>query len=152
MLIDGRRWRRTDPTIPERLRAELTTELMSARRAVKESSAASADAEADARARVHDAKVALGERGTPWWERTSSGDEHRAAATIRALLRHRTNDSSICPSDVARVIGGSNWRTAMPVVRAVAQAMEGDGVIVVTQKGERAQRPWRGPLRLRRAD
>ena len=39
-----------------------------------------------------------------------------------------------------------------PLVRAVAQAMEGDGVIVVTQKGERAQRPWRGPLRLRRAD
>ena len=34
---------------------------MAARRGVKEGAP-------DARARVHDAKVALGERGEPWWE------------------------------------------------------------------------------------
>ena len=45
------------------------TELMSARRAVKEAKRAE-DAQAlkSARARVNDAKVALGERGPVWWD------------------------------------------------------------------------------------
>ena len=55
LVVDGRRWRATDPGIPETLRAELVAELMAARRI-------------QARARVQDAKVALGERGEPWWE------------------------------------------------------------------------------------
>lgn len=37
VIIDGRRWRATDPSIPERFRQELVDELMSARRAVKAS-------------------------------------------------------------------------------------------------------------------
>ena len=50
---------------------------MSARRAVG-SAKRSGDEEAEraARARVHAAKVALGERGTPWWEQED--DERRA--------------------------------------------------------------------------
>ena len=32
-----------------------------------------ASLESDARRRVHQAKVALGERGTPWWERPVPG-------------------------------------------------------------------------------
>ena len=37
----------------------------------------------------------------------------------RALLRKR-DGSSICPSDVARVVGGEEWRDQMDRVRAVA--------------------------------
>ena len=70
VIIDGRRWRATDPSIPEDRRHELVNELMSARRAVGASKRkGDAKAEKKARSRVHAAKVALGERGKPWWER-----------------------------------------------------------------------------------
>lgn len=70
VIIDGRRWRATDPSIPEERRQELVHELMSARRAVGAAKRKDdAEAERAARARVHAAKVALGERGPKWWER-----------------------------------------------------------------------------------
>ncbi|WP_019517289.1 hypothetical protein [Sphingomonas sp. Mn802worker] len=50
---------------PER-RAELVAELMNARRIIGQ--AKDATAISAARARVHAAKVALGERGPIWWE------------------------------------------------------------------------------------
>jgi hypothetical protein len=69
IIVDGRRWRASDPGLPEERRQELVDELMSARRAVGVAKRADdATAERAARDRVHAAKVALGERGTPWWE------------------------------------------------------------------------------------
>ncbi|MFD5096804.1 hypothetical protein ACFWMR_39780 [Amycolatopsis thailandensis] len=69
VVIDGRRWRATDPEIPEEAAARLRSLLMRARRDVGAARRAQdSEAERDARARVHAAKVALGERGTPWWE------------------------------------------------------------------------------------
>ncbi len=69
IVVDGRRWRASDPGLPEARRQELVDELMAARRAVGAAKRSDdADAERAARARVHAAKVALGERGTPWWE------------------------------------------------------------------------------------
>jgi hypothetical protein len=69
IIVDGRRWRASDPRIPEERRQELVDELMSARRAVAAAKRADdAHAERAARDRVHAAKVALGERGQPWWE------------------------------------------------------------------------------------
>ena len=69
VIIDGRRWRATDPSIPEERRQELVNELMSARRAVGAAKRAGDEvAERAARDRVHAAKVALGERGPKWWE------------------------------------------------------------------------------------
>ena len=67
MIIQGRRWRATNPSLPEERRKELVRELMSARSAVgwakrRQDPAA----ERDARDRVHAAKVALGERGPTW--------------------------------------------------------------------------------------
>jgi hypothetical protein len=109
ITIDGRRWRATDPSIPPTLRAELVDELMDARRAV--GAAARADDEAAvrrARSRVHAAKVALGERGAPWWEEPSDAAlRTRVEATIASLARHRAPDRTICPSDAARAIGGA---------------------------------------------
>lgn len=76
VVIDGRRWRATDPAIPEPEAAVLRRWLMAARRDVGAAKRGQdADAEAAARARVHAAKTALGERGRPWWEQ--SDDERR---------------------------------------------------------------------------
>ena len=63
VVVDGRRWRASDPGIPEDLLDELVSELMAARQAV--ASAKSQDDKlglAEARRRVSDAKLALGER------------------------------------------------------------------------------------------
>lgn len=75
VVIDGRRWRATDPSLPEERRQELVDELMSARRAVGAAKRAQdPDAENAARARAHAAKVGLGERGPKWWERPAAPD------------------------------------------------------------------------------
>ena len=142
VIIDGRRWRATDPSIPDSFRQELVDELMAARRAVR-------GAESDARRRVQDAKTALGERGAPWWdERAGEAFDERIAATIRALTRRR-DGSSICPSDVARAIGGESWRALMPEVRRIASTLADGDEIVVTQKGETVDiRQARGPVRM----
>jgi hypothetical protein len=73
-VIDGRRWRATDPAIPETRRAELTRALMAWRREVRRTKGT--EEERAARAGVQAAKVALGERGTPWWEQS---DDERCA-------------------------------------------------------------------------
>jgi hypothetical protein len=81
-VIDGRRWRASDPAIPEARRAELTRALMAWRREVRRTKGT--DEESAARAGVQAAKVALGERGTPWWEQ--SDDERRARWTADVPL------------------------------------------------------------------
>jgi hypothetical protein len=97
---------------------------------------------------VHDAKVALGERGDPWWQPTEEGTRARLAATIRTLLRSRGR-GSICPSDAARVAGGERWRDLMVTARSVAFDLRDDGVVSVTQRGERVTgREVAGPIRL----
>jgi hypothetical protein len=145
IVVAGRRWRATDPGIPEALRTELVEELMAARRAVR------TDPE-HARPRVHDAKLALGERGEPWWDPpTEEGLRTRLAAAMRTLLRHRGPDRTICPSDAARIAGGEGWRARMDAARAVATALHDQGVVEVRQKGERVDpRAARGPLRIAR--
>lgn len=147
LVVDGRRWRATDPDIPEGLRAELVAELMSARRAVGQGDDVSA-----ARRRVQDAKVALGERGEPWWDAaTPDGRDRRLAATMRTLLRHREPTSTICPSDAARVVAGDRFRTAMDDARRVAGRLREEGVVRTTQRGAEVDpRTARGPLRIGR--
>ncbi len=137
LVINGRRWRASDPNIPESLQTELVGELMAARRAVR--GAGLDDNEVRrARDRVQDAKVALGERGEPWWEPLSDdGLRVRLAAAMRALLHHRKPESTICPSDAARVSGGQTWRDTMDFARSVAVELASAGVIEVHQHGSR---------------
>ena len=67
-VVRGRLWRCTDPSLEPDVRAELTSELMSARRAKQVAMKADdASAREAARARVDAAKHALGERGPVWW-------------------------------------------------------------------------------------
>lgn len=81
-VIDGRRWRATDPDIPEERRAELTRILMAWRRDVK--STRGTDREKRSRAGVQAAKVALGERGDPWWEQSDAERRRRWSADVPA--------------------------------------------------------------------
>jgi hypothetical protein len=80
-VIEGRRWRATDPSIPEDRRTELVATLMSWRREVRRTKGT--DEESAARAGVQAVKVALGERGTPpWWEQTSEQRRARWEADV----------------------------------------------------------------------
>lgn len=70
VIIDGRKWRATNPNLPEEERQKWVNELMSARRAVAAAlKAKDKDAENGARDRVQAAKEGLGERGPKWWEK-----------------------------------------------------------------------------------
>jgi hypothetical protein len=68
LVVKGRLWRRSNPALGTKQRALLVEALMHARRDVGLAlRARDAEAEREARTRVHRAKVALGERGPPWW-------------------------------------------------------------------------------------
>ena len=84
IVVSGRRWRATDPEIPDDVAAELRRALMAARRDVGRLLRAGEDP-APARARVQTAKVALGERGEPWWEQTPDQRRERWERGLREL-------------------------------------------------------------------
>lgn len=143
VVVSGRRWRATDPGIPDRLRTELVAELMAARRLVRSEGGS-------ARHRVRDAKLALGERGEPWWEEASpAGRADRMAASYRVLLRHRL-EGTVCPSEVTRIVGGERWRRFSRQSREVAWALAGAGAVRVLQKGQPVVAGTPGPIRVAR--
>ena len=95
-MVKGRLWRASNPALPADKRESLVRDLMDARRAVgaalrqKDSAA-----EKEARARVHAAKVALGERGPVWWD-DGEPDYNRymlANTPYAALMRAREEPS-----------------------------------------------------------
>ncbi|MGY1705494.1 biopolymer transporter Tol [Geodermatophilus sp. SYSU D00697] len=86
LVVDGRRWRRADPALPEDVRARLLHHLGVARAAVRTAGSAGDDAAvAAARARVRLAKTGLGERGTAWWEQDDAERRERWTAALTAL-------------------------------------------------------------------
>ena len=67
-VVRGRLWRCSNPHLPEARKAELTRELMTARRDKgRAMRAGDARVRELARRRVDEAKQALGERGAAWW-------------------------------------------------------------------------------------
>ncbi|SEB98623.1 hypothetical protein SAMN04489844_1454 [Nocardioides exalbidus] len=83
LVVDGRRWRRTDPLIPDDELARLKSHLGRGRSGVR---TATTDAETKAtRHRTQLAKVGLGERGTPWWEQTDSQRRERWESALAEL-------------------------------------------------------------------
>ena len=152
LIVNGRKWRATNPHVPASLRTELVAELMAARRAVKHAKG-DEGATASARERVGDAKTALGERGEPWWEpATDEGVRTHIRAAIHALLRARDRSSSICASEAARIVASPDWHRVMDTVHSVAAAMAAEGLIEATHKGQGAEHPAcaEGSLRYRR--
>ncbi|MEB0106574.1 hypothetical protein [Pseudomonas sp. MH9.3] len=68
-VVNGTLWRCSNPSLPDDVRQQLVNQLMAARRAVKAANASGDPHELKAaRATVHEAKVALGERGPVWWD------------------------------------------------------------------------------------
>lgn len=68
-VVRGRLWRLSDPELPDDRKAALVSELMSARRAVKEvKGREDRAAETAAHQAVDEAKRSLGERGPVWWK------------------------------------------------------------------------------------
>ncbi|MDY6946423.1 MAG: hypothetical protein SXG53_11940, partial [Pseudomonadota bacterium] len=77
LIVRGRLWRAANPNLAADVRATLVHDLMLARREVKMAMRASSQERlSKARAKVHAAKVALGERGPAWWN-DGSGDFNR---------------------------------------------------------------------------
>ena len=82
-VVRGRLWRCSNPGIAPDRRAELTRELMAARRtkgiAIRNGDDA---AKAAARTQIEAAKAALGERGSVWWtDGTPDYNRHMARNT-----------------------------------------------------------------------
>lgn len=69
LIVRGRLWRAANPHLAPEAKAHAIQALMGARRAVNAAlRAGDKEAEKEARAHVHAAKVALGERGPVWWK------------------------------------------------------------------------------------
>lgn len=67
-VVEGRLWRCANPALPEDVKERLVRRLMRARRAVLEGLRTNDPMLVrEARKRVGQIKVALGERGAPWW-------------------------------------------------------------------------------------
>ncbi len=149
IIVDGRRWRTSDPKIPDTFRQELVNELMAARRAVRD--AKSQLEIRRSRRRVNDAKFALGERGHAWWlPPKPAATTRRVEAAVRALLLSRQPGRSICPSDIARIVGGTTWRPLLPIVRDCAVKMSERGELEILRRGRVVKSsPTEGVLRYR---
>ena len=88
-----------------------------------------------------DAQIALGDGPL----------RRRLESSIRALTDYRGPDSSICPSDAARAVGGDDWRALMDDARDVARELAKSGRVEITQGGDvlDPDGTWRGPIRIR---
>ncbi|WP_371743515.1 biopolymer transporter Tol [Herbiconiux sp. SALV-R1] len=86
LVIDGRRWRRTDPELPAELIEALKSELGRGRAGVRAARRADDDTRLSAaRRRVDLAKRGLGERGPAWWDLSPIDRLSRAEAALAQL-------------------------------------------------------------------
>ena len=94
LIIDDVLLRASTRALDEATRAALVTELMNARRAVKEALRTGKGMPA-ARARMHNAKVQLGERGLVWWmDGAPDFNRRRIANTPYATTEKTTGSQS----------------------------------------------------------
>lgn len=90
IIVQGRRWRATDPLIPRDALADLKHHLGKSRSALGRKGMMSRTDEAQARKGVALAKLGLGERGKPeWWNDTASGRKARWEKALEELRRMR---------------------------------------------------------------
>lgn len=82
------------------------------------------------------------------------GTRERIVAVMDMTLAERGLDQTVCPSEIARWIAGSDdhgWRTWMSSVRHVAGELAAAGVVEITQDGTRVDiHAARGPVRVGR--
>ncbi|QHF25795.1 biopolymer transporter Tol [Rathayibacter sp. VKM Ac-2804] len=86
LVVNGRRWRRTDPSLPEDVVAALKSHLGRGRSGVRTAKKAGDEAAvAAARRRTGLAKHGLGERGPKWWDEPEPARLARALAALHDL-------------------------------------------------------------------
>ncbi len=72
-------------------------------------------------------------------------------ALEQALLRLLERPGSVCPSEVARAVGGPDWRDLMEPARAAARRLVAAGEAEITQGGAVVDPSTAtGPIRVRR--
>ena len=96
LVIGGRRWRATDPSLPDDVVEALQSELGRARSGI--GAATDERRISSLRDRVQTAKEGLGERGTPWWE-LDERDRLERASTALEHLRAEHGDPGSSPED-----------------------------------------------------
>lgn len=85
-VVKGRRWRRTDPCLPDDVVEALTSHLGRGRSGVRVAKrSGDDDAVSAARRRVDLAKRGLGERGRRWWEDEPAARIARARHALTQL-------------------------------------------------------------------
>lgn len=90
------------------------------------------------------------DEAAPEQQPTAAVDDDLLERTILDLLGKRAATSSICPSDVARAVGGDVWRDLMDDTRRVAWRLADVGRVRITQGDETVDRATvRGPIRIR---
>ncbi|MEO1066604.1 MAG: DUF3253 domain-containing protein [Pseudomonadota bacterium] len=72
---------------------------------------------------------------------TDPKSDHGAALqdALITLIEARGPGKTICPSEVARAVAGSNakeWRLLMKPVKAIAVALAKDGKVTIRRKGK----------------
>lgn len=66
------------------------------------------------------------------------------------MASSRGADKSICPSEVARVMFGDNWRKEMQTVRDAAFDLAEQNQVIVMQKGKKVGPDnLKGPIRIK---
>lgn len=77
-------------------------------------------------------------------------DRHLIRTCLLNKVRQRGPEKTICPSEVARAVGGETWRDLMETVRAIGADLADEGQIDVVQKGRVVDsRTAKGPIRYR---
>lgn len=71
----------------------------------------------------------------------TSPETMSAESAVLRLLEERSPVATICPSEAARVLGGADWRQAMPLVHAAARALASAGRVRLTQRGRAVDEP-----------
>ncbi len=80
----------------------------------------------------------------------TAGDEALETA-ILALLEQRPRGATICPSEVARQVGGDAWRDLMEPVRSAARRLVARDRVSIVQGGKVVDPSTaKGPIRIRR--
>lgn len=77
--------------------------------------------------------------------------ERALERAVLDLLAARAEGATICPSEVARAVGGADWRALMEPTRAAARRLVASGEVEITQGGTVVDPATaRGPIRIRR--
>lgn len=70
---------------------------------------------------------------------------------ILALLEQRADGATICPSEVARQVGGDAWRDLMEPVRSAARRLVARDEVSIVQNGRVVDPSTaKGPIRIRK--